>query len=67
MFIKAFQKYSFFFKSVALVTKKIGGILDYFFFTDGIFIPPCTLSCKLKKNLQKFFKLLFIKSHKVSR
>ena len=38
------------FRSVALVTKKLWAILD-FFFTDRTFFPPCTLPYKLKKNI----------------
>ena len=56
------------FRSVALVTKKLWAILD-FFFTDWTFLSPCTLPYKLKKIFfyKKSFKLLFIKTHKISR
>ena len=38
------------FRSVALVTKKLWTILD-FFFTDRTFFPPCTLPYKIKINI----------------
>ena len=55
-FSRAFQKYSF--GSVALVTKKLWAILD-FFFTDRTFLPLLYFN-------KKSFKLQFIKSQKNS-
>jgi len=37
------------FRSVALVTKKLWDILD-FFFTDQTFFPPCILPYKLERK-----------------
>ena len=53
-FSRAFQKYSF--GSVALVTKKLWAILDFFLQT-GLFYPYSTLT-------KKSYKLQFIKSKK---
>ena len=49
-FSRASQKYSF--RSVALVTKKLWAILDFFFHRPDFF-PPCTLPFKLKKSILK--------------
>jgi len=62
-FSRALQKYRLI--AVALVTKKLWAILD-FFFTDRTFFPACTQPYKLKKIFyyETSFKLLLIKSHK---
>ena len=55
-------------RSAALVTKKLWAILE-FFFTDCTFFRPVPFPINQKKNFftKKTFKLLFIKSQKVSR
>ena len=50
------------FRSEALVTKKLRAILD-FFHRPNFF----STLCPIQKINKKFFKLLFIKSHKISR
>ncbi len=53
------------FRSVALVTKNLWAIL-VFFTQTGLFTALYPAVC-IKKILQRIFKLLFIKSHKISR
>ena len=52
-----------FFRSVALVTKKLREILDFFFYTDQIFF---SRSCTLPYALKNIFPKNFIKSKKNS-
>jgi len=59
------------FRSVALVSKKLWAILDFFSHTtDFLLLCVCTLPYKIKIETffnKKCIKLLFIKSQKISR
>ena len=61
-FSRAFQKYSFY-RSVALVIKKLWANLD-FFYTLQIFTALYPTLCVKKKITKKSFKLQFMKSQK---
>ena len=64
-FASAFQKYSF--KICSFSHKKVVGYFRVFF-TDCTFFRPVPFPINQKKNFyKKTFKVLFIKSQKVSR
>ena len=55
------------FRSVALVIKKLWAILDFFYKLLPFYHPvPCP-TCKEKKITKESFKLLVMKSQKISR
>ena len=54
------------FRSVALVIKKLWAFLD-FFYTLQTFYRPVPYPMRKKKVTKKSFKLLFMKSQKISR